>query len=80
MPISPEYPGTVQAVLTDTELSRVLEVMTWVEEPGLEHYLAVDAAMYGPYILPENICFYSPQDQGIDPWGTLGSYTFFIAP
>lgn len=77
---SPEYPGTVQEVLTDTELSRVLEVMTWVEEPGLEHYLAVDAAMYGPNILPENICFYSHEEQGSDLWGTLGSYTFFNAP
>jgi len=75
--LSAEYPGTVQEVLANTELSRVLEVMSWVEEPGLEHYLAVDAAMYGPYILPEDICFYSRQDQGTDPWGTLGSYTFF---
>ena len=75
--LSAEYPGTVQEVLTDTELSRALEVMSWVEEPGLEHYLAVDAAMYGPYILPEDICFYSSQESGTDPWGTLGSYTFF---
>lgn len=78
--LSAEYPGTVQEVLIDTELSRVLEVMSWVEEPGLEHYLAVDAAMYGPYILPEDVCFYSHQEEGINPWGTLGSYTFFNAP
>ena len=74
--LSGDYPATVQGILADTELSRALEMMSWVEEPGLEHYLAVDAAMYGPYVLPEDICFYSRQETGTDPWGTLGSYTF----
>ena len=74
--LSDAYPGSVQEILTDTELSRALEMMSWVEEPELEFYLAVDAAMYGPYILPEDICFYSRQGTGTEPWGTLGSYTF----
>ena len=74
--LSAEYPGTVQEILTDTELSRALEVMTWVEEPDLEHYLAVDSAMYGPYILPEDICFYSEWEKGQEVWGQLGKYTF----
>ena len=74
--LSAEYPGTVQEVLADTELSRVLEVMSWVEEPGLEHYLAVDTAMYGPYILPADICFYSDWEKGREVWGQLGKYTF----
>lgn len=73
---SGDYPDSVPGILTDTELSRAQEMMSWVEEPGLEHYLAVDAAVYGPYILPEDICFYSRQAAGTDPWGTLGSYTF----
>ena len=74
--LSDAYPGSVQEILTDTELSRALEMMSWVEEHELEFYLAVDAAMYGPYILPEDICFYSRQGTGTEPWGTLGSYTF----
>lgn len=74
--LSGEYPGSVQEILENTELSRALEMMSWVEEPGLEHYLAVDAAMYCPYILPEDICFYSRQETGTEPWGTLGNYTF----
>ncbi len=75
--LSEEYPGTVRAILEQTELSRALEPMTWVEAPGLEHYLAVDAAMYGPYILPDDICFYSEWEKGKEPWGQLGSYTFY---
>ncbi len=71
-----DYPDTVWGVLEETELSRALEPMTWVEEPGLEHYRAVDAAMYGPYILPEDICFYSDWEKGEEIWGQLGKYTF----
>ena len=71
-----EYPDTVWGVLEETELSRALEPMTWVEEPGLEQYLAVDAAMYGNYILPEDVCYYSEWEQGREIWGRLGKYTF----
>ncbi len=74
--LSEEYPDTVWGILEETELSRALEPMTWVEEPGLEQYMAVDAAMYGPYILPEDICFYSDWEQGQEIWGVLGRYTF----
>ena len=74
--LSDAYPGSVQEILTDTELSRALEMMSWVEEPELEFYLAVDAAMYGPYILPQDICFYSEWEKGQDIWGQLGKYIF----
>ncbi len=74
--LSGEYPDTVQEILEETELSRALEPMSWIEEPELEDYLAVDSAMYGPYILPEDICFYSDSEQGREVWGQLGRYTF----
>ena len=73
---SEAYPGTVQEILENTELSRALEEMEWVEEPGLEQYLAVDAAVYGPYVLPQDICFYSHWEQGQEVWGQLGTYHF----
>jgi len=74
--LSGDYPNTVWEILEETELRRALEVMDQVDEPGLEAYLAVDAAMYGPYILPTDICFYSAQEQGQDIWGQVGRYTF----
>ena len=75
--ISGKYPNTVRTVIQKTEFFRAVDAMAQVDEPGLEQYLAVDTAMYGPYILPEDICFYSQWEKGEGEWGTLGSYTFY---
>lgn len=75
--MSDKYPNTVREVIGKTEFYRALDAMGRVDEPGLDQYIAVDAAMYGPYVLPEDICFYSVWETGEEPWGQLGSYTFF---
>ena len=75
--MSDKYPSTVRAVIQKTEFYRAVDAMARVDEPGLEQYIAVDTAMYGPYILPEDICFYSQWEKGEEEWGTLGSYTFY---
>ena len=75
--MSPNYPSTLRKAIMDTELFRAENSMKYVKEPDLECYMAVDAAMYGPYILPEDICFYSAWAKGQDPWGQLGSFTFY---
>ncbi len=75
--MSDKYPSTVRDVIWKTEFYRSTAVMSRIGEPGLEPYLAVDAAMYGPYVLPENICFYSQWEKGEEEWGKLGSYTFY---
>ena len=75
--VSEGYPNTVLQIIHWTELSRAKNAMAKVDEPDQEQYLAVDAAMYGPYVLPEDVCFYSDWETGEDEWGTLGSYTFF---
>ena len=66
-------------VIRKTEFYRAADAMSRIDEPGLEQYLAVDAAMYGPYILPQDICFYSAWEKGEGQWGQLGSYTFYKA-
>ena len=75
--VSPDYPNTLQKVLHQTELYRAVPDMKYVTEPDLTQYRAVDAAMYGPYVLPANICFYSQWEKGKEPWGSLGTYTFY---
>lgn len=75
--ISPNYPNTVREVIYKTELYRAADKMAKWEEYNFDPYMAVDAAMYGPYILPEDICFYSAWETGEELWGQLGSYTFF---
>ena len=74
--VSPDYPNTVRKVIYQTEFYRAADTMKHIDEPGIECYMAVDAAMYGPYILPEDICFYSAWEKGKEEWGKLGSFTF----
>lgn len=72
-----KYPNTVKDIMRKTEFYRSLDDITRLDEPELDQYIAVDAAMYGPYILPEDVCFYATWDTGDNLWGTLGSYSFF---
>ena len=75
--MSGDYPNTVHDVIHRTEFYRAASAMKNLNEPGMDQYVAVDAAMYGPYILPEDICFYSAWEKGKEPWGQLGSFTFY---
>jgi len=74
--ISPDYPNTVRDVIYKTEFYRSVDTMVRWGEENFDPYMAVDAAMYGPYILPEDICFYSDWEKGEEVWGQLGKYTF----
>ena len=74
--MSPDYPNTVRGAINQTEFYRAAPAMKIIGEPGIDQYMAVDAAMYGPYILPEDICFYSAWEKGKDVWGQMGSFTF----
>lgn len=74
--MSPDYPNTVRGAINQTEFYRAAPAMRKIGEPGIDQYIAVDAAMYGPYILPEDICFYSAWEKGEDIWGQMGSFTF----
>ena len=74
--MSDKYPNTVRKVIYQTEFYRAAPVMKTVGEPDIDQYIAVDTAMYGPYILPQDICFYSAWEKGKEPWGQLGSFTF----
>ncbi len=74
--VSDQYPNTVRDVIYNTEFYRAAKTMDKWGEENFDPYIAVDAAMYGPYILPKDICFYSDWEKGQDVWGQLGKYTF----
>lgn len=74
--VSPDYPNTVKEVIHKTEFSTVGSGMYRWDQKDENIWQAVEAAMYGPYILPEDICFYSAWEKGEEPWGQLGSFTF----
>lgn len=75
--ISDQYPNTVRDVIYQTEFYRAVNTMSKWGEENFDPYIAVNTAMYGPYVLPEDICFYSEWEKGTDEWGKLGSYVFF---
>lgn len=74
--VSDQYPNSVRDVIYRTEFYRAVNTMRKWGEESLDPYIAVDAAMYGPYILPVDICFYSEWEKGKEVWGQLGKYTF----
>ena len=75
--ICDKYPNTVREVIYNSELSRAVKTMARWGEENFDPYMAVDAAMYGPYVLPEDVYFYSVWEEGDEYWGQLGSYKFY---
>ena len=75
--LSTDYPNTVRDVIYKTEFYRSVGAMARIDEPGIDAYVAVDAAMYGPYILPPEVCYYTIWEPGEELWGQLGSFTFW---
>ena len=74
---SPDYPFTVQKVIGKSELHRATSAMKQIRELDPEVRAAVEAAVYGPYVLPEDICFYSRWTEGQDLWGDLDGIKFY---
>ena len=74
--VSDQYPNTVRDVIYETEFYRAVKTMSKWKEENFDPYIAVNTAMYGPYVLPEYVCFYSRYEKGQEVWGQLGKYTF----
>lgn len=45
-------------------------------EPTQTQYEAIEAAMYGPYILPEDVVFYATYKVNDNVWGEIGGHYF----
>lgn len=73
------FPNQVKKILFRDDLYHAASQMQYVEEPELEQYLAVNAAMYGPYILPEDVLYYSTWSPTGKTWGQIGDYHFFYS-
>jgi hypothetical protein len=72
-----DYPFTVQKVIGKSELHRATSAMAKIRELDPDTRSAVEAAVYGPYVLPVDICFYSPWTEGQDLWGELDEIKFY---
>jgi len=73
--ISPDFPNTVHKVLhqrgqfsTARNISRA--------QVGQAQYDAIDAALYGPSILPKDVVFFSTQGENDRVWGRIEDHVF----
>lgn len=77
--MSDKFPNTVRGILFRDDLYHSASRMKYVEEPELTQYMAVTAAMYGPYVLPEDVVYFSTWSAEGKVWGEIGDYTFFYS-
>lgn len=81
--ISEGFPDTVHDVLHQGEGSTVPQFSTIgnldVADPAAAQYDAIDAALYGPSILPEDVVFFSRGGENDRVWGTIGDHVFCYA-
>lgn len=76
--VSGDFPNTVRDVINKGELYSLTAQMARAE-PDFPQYIAVTSAMYGPYVLPDNVYYFSQWDTSGEVWGQLGSYTFLYS-
>ncbi len=78
--ISPEFPDTVHDVLhqgedtTRPQFSTIDNLAS--AEPAAAQYDAIDAALYGPSILPEDVVFFSRNGENDRVWGRIQDHVF----
>lgn len=78
--LSPEFPDTVHDVLHQGEDTKRPQFSTIDNlasaEPAAAQYEAIDAALYGPSILPEDVVFFSRNGENDRVWGKIQDHVF----
>lgn len=81
--IRQDFPDSVHEVLHQGEGTAVPQFSTIgllsAAEPGQAQYDAIDAALYGPSILPVDVVFFSRNGENDRVWGTIGDHVFCYA-
>lgn len=78
--VSLDFPDTVSEVLHQGEASGVLQFSTVgnipLADPTQAQYDAIDAALYGPSILPLDVVYFSRGGENSRVWGEIGDHVF----
>ena len=75
--ITEGFPDTVYDVLWEEgQFDSVTPVSLDSAKPGETQYKAIDAALYGPSILPSGVAYFSADGENRMAWGTIGSHVF----
>lgn len=81
--IRQDFPDSVHEVLHQGEGTAVPQFSTIAlletAEPTQAQYDAIDAALYGPSILPGEVVFFSRTGENDRVWGTIGDHVFCYA-
>lgn len=81
--IHQDFPDSVHEVLHQGEGTAVPQfstiAMLEIAAPTQEQYDAIDAALYGPSILPDEVVFFSRAGENDRVWGTIGGHVFCYA-
>lgn len=81
--VSSDFPDSVSEVLHQGEGTAVPQFSTIgllsAAEPGQAQYDAIDAALYGPSILPVDVVFFSRSGENDRVWGEIGGHVFCYA-
>lgn len=73
--IADNFPDTVREVIHQPKQFSTVRLLNSAE-PRQEQYDAINAALYGPTILPEDVVFFSRDGENDNVWGTIGSHVF----
>ena len=78
--IADNFPNTVHDVLHQGENSSVPQFSTvyYIDaaEPGQAQFAAIDAALYGKTILPDDVVYFSLEGENDRVWGKIGDHVF----
>lgn len=78
--IADNFPDTVHDVLHQGEGTSVPQFSTirllGTADPLQEQYDAINAALYGPSILPADVVFFSRKGENDRVWGRIGNHVF----
>lgn len=81
--IHQDFPDSVHEVLHQGEGTAVPQfstiAMLEIAAPTQEQYDAIDAALYGPSILPDEVVFFSRDGENDRVWGAIGGHVFCYA-
>lgn len=81
--ISPDFPDTIHEVLHEGEGTPVPQFSTIgnlaMAEPVAAQYAAIDAALHGSSILPEDVVFFSRYGENDRVWGKIQDHVFCYA-
>ena len=73
--LSPDFPDTLDEVIYQKgQFSTASSIPA--AEPDEMQYIAINAALCGPHILPLEVVFFSQAGENDNVWGTIGGHVF----